>query len=40
MIRTALLSMMGVALILSVPVVPADASPPMVSKAKGAGHPA
>ena len=40
MIRTALLSMMGVALIPSVPVVPAGASPPMVSKAKGAGYPA
>jgi hypothetical protein len=35
-----LLSMMGVTLVWSVPVVPADASPPMVSKAKGAGYPA
>ncbi len=40
MTRTALSSMTGVALVLSLPAVPAGASPAMVAKAKGAGYPA
>jgi len=40
MIRTAMLGAMAVALVLSVSAPPADASPPLLVKAKGAGYPA
>lgn len=40
MIWTAMLGAMAVAFILTVSVGPADASPPLVAKAKGAGYPA